>query len=311
MSAIVSLVLPGGRGQQPFLSDLGYELQSLELQLADHNGRPYRLDLHLTHGPLNLSLLVDCKTSAELLKADQIEKYMATAPSDVVVGASILSPQPREHRADVVFFVLREVEEALSALVAACATRLPSGWGMVRVTPMRIEIAHDELSDSNLSTALTAGWDVDVERLPLERIPYEPGSERWELADVVLQTIQSMFVSRTREFAVDDVCIASNDLWPFLEADHDFIRSRVRQEIRTMRRTALRGWITKVDVGSGREERWRFVREPTGNRNVLAGFARRHQLYVALLLRGDDPRPDHFVRIDPEQLTLPIAVAES
>ena len=78
-----------------------------------------------------------------------------------------------------------------------------------------------------------------------------------------------------------------------------------------MRGTALKGWIARVDVGSSREERWRFVREPTTNRNALAGFARRHLRYVEILLNKDrDPRPDDFVRIDPEQLTLPIPIAD-
>lgn len=310
VSAIIALVLPVGRRVRPFLNDLGYELRSLELPMVDRGGRPYRLDLHLTKDSLNLSLLVECKTTAAHLERDQIEKYMATTGAEVVIAGNLVIANPRGHQADAVFWVLPGVEPALAALVAACPTVLATGWGMVRVTPLRVESAHDELTDPELSATLTTGWSVDVERLPLERLPYESDAPEWELANVLLRTLQAMFVSGIREFGVDDLCVASNELWQYLEAQHNHIRGRVRDEVRTLRRTALKGWMTKVDIGTGREERWRFTRRPTTNRNVLAGFARRHRRYVSILLdEGRNPRADDFVRIDPEQLTLPIPSA--
>ena len=312
VSAVVALAVPGGDRARPLLNELGYELRSLELPMVDTRGRPYRLDLHLTKDSLNLSLLVECKAGAESLRSDQIERYMATTGAEVVLAGDAPLADPRGHQADATFVVVPGVEQALAALVAACPTRLVAGWGIVRLTPSRIELAHDELSDGSLSASLTAGWSVDVERLPLERLPYEPGAPSWEFADVMLRTLQAMFVSGQREFGVDDLCVASNELWPYLEAQHDHIRGRARDEVRTLRRTALKGWIAKVDVGTGREERWRFTRKPTTNRNALAGFARRHHRYVSILRNeGRNPRADDFVRIDPEQLTLPIAIGES
>lgn len=312
VSAVISLVLPSGPRGRPLVADLGYELSSLELPMVDRRGRRYRLDLHLTHDVLNLSLLVDCKTNLAVLNAEQIEKYMATTGAEAVMSGNLVVADPRGHRADAVFVVLPEVETGLAALVAACPAVLTAGWGMVRVTRSRIEIVHDELSDPSLSNALTMGWDIDVERLPLERLPYEADSPRWELANALFRSLNSMFVSRRREFDIDDLCIDSNELWPYLEAHHNHIRGRVRDEVRTLRRTALKGWIAKVDIGTGREERWRFTKTFSTKRNVLASFSQRHQRYVSVLLEERrDPRPDDFVRIDPEQLSLPIPIADS
>jgi hypothetical protein len=212
VSAIIALALPGGSGQPPLLHDLGYELRSLELPMTDHLARPYTLDLHLSHHMLNLSLLVDCKTDPTKLKATQIERYMATGGSDLIIAANFTPPDPRQHRVDVVFFVLQEVESQLSALVATCASRLSSGWGIIRVSSSRMEMAHDELTDSDLSRSLTTEWEVAVDTLPLERLPYESDSPSWELASVIFQTIQSLFVSGTREFGVEELCVASNGL---------------------------------------------------------------------------------------------------
>jgi hypothetical protein len=311
LSAIISLVVPSDGGTSPFLRDLGYELRSLELPITDRQGRPYRLDLHLTHGGLNLSLLVECKTTPAVLEADQIEKYMGTTGAEIVIAASLTLPTPREHKANAAFIVLPGVEQGLANLVASCPVVLIEGWGLIRVAPSRMELVHDEISDADLSRSLTAGWDVEVERLPLERLPYESDSPRWDLADSLLRTLTSMFVTGRREFGVDDLCTGSNELWEYLEPQHDHIRRRVRDEIRTLRRTALKGWIAKVEAGTGREERWRFTRKATSNRNVVAGFNRRHKKYVSVLLdERRDPTPNDFVNIDPEQLTLPIPVAE-
>lgn len=312
VSAVIALVLPDGLGLSTPFRDLGYELGSLELPIADRFGRPYQIDLHLTHETQNLSLLVECKTNPAVLEAVQIEKYMATTGEEAVIAANLTLTAPRQHRADVVFVVLPNVENALAGLVAACPSILVAGWGLVRVSPSRIELAHDELSDHDFAASLTAGWDIDVEGLPLERLPYEPDSPEWDLADALFQTMNSMFMSGRREFGVDDLCVESNELWPFLEPQHDHIRQRVRNEVRTFRRTALKGRIARVDSGTGREERWRFVRRPTTNRNVIASFAKRHQRYVSILLNeGRNPRADDFVKIDPEQLIMEFPAAES
>ncbi len=100
-------------------------------------------------------------------------------------------------------------------------------------------------------------------------------------SECATRTLQAMFVSGIREFGVDDLALPVYELWQYLEAQHNYIRGRVRDEVRTLRRTALKGWMTKVDIGTGREERWRSTRRPTTNRNVLKGFARRHRRYVS------------------------------
>lgn len=311
VSAVIALVLPIDGQDRPLLNALGYQLRALELPMVDRRGRPYRLDLHLIKDALNLSLLVDCKTTPVTLKANQIERYMATTGAELVVATNLSLANPRGHQADALYVVLPGVEHDLAALVAGCPEVLVSGWGMVRFTPFQIELAHDELTDTELSASLASNWLIDVERLPLERLPYEPDAPRGELADVVLRTLTSMFVSRQQEFGIDDVCVGSNDLWLYLESQHDHIRTRVRDELRTLRRTALKGWITAVDVGTRREERWRFLRKPTTNRNVIAGLAKRHQRYVSILLsERRDPIANDFVRIDPEQLTLDFPGAE-
>lgn len=312
ISAVIALVVPSSRGDPTPLADLGYELRSLELPITDRFGRSYRLDLHATHAHHNLSLLLECKTSAAVLSRDQIEKYLATTGQEAVIAAALTLSAPQEHRADAVFVVLPDVEQTLSGLIAACPSVLVAGWGMLRVTASRIEIAHDELSDANLSASLTHGWDVEVERLPLERLPYESDSPPWDLADALFQALNSMFILGRREFDVEDLCIGSNELWQYLEPQHDHIRERVRNEVRTLRRTALKGWITKTESGTGREERWKFSRRPTTNRNVIAGFAKRHQRYVSILAKeGRNPRANDFVAIEPEQLSLEFPAAGS
>jgi hypothetical protein len=249
---------------------------------------------------------VDCKTNSATLEADQIERYMPTTGAELVVAGAVATGNPHEHQVNAVFVVLSGVEGEMVNIIAACPEQVSDGWGILRVTPSRFEIVHDELTDASLSTALTAGWDIDVARLPLERLPYEPDAPRWELATVIFRTVQAMFIKGVREFSLDDICVNSNELWSYLETQHDHIRKRIRDEMRTIRRTALKAWITRVDSETGREERWRFIRRPTSNQNVIAGFARRHQQYISILLDERDPRADDFVKIHPEQLALPI-----
>lgn len=309
VSAVISLVMEDDTRSPAWLRDLGYRLGSLELPMLDGHNRSYRLDLHLVKVDLNLSLLVDCKTHPDNLKADQVEKYLATTGRDVVIHAGLALEEPRAHRADAVFFVLPSVEASLRDVIARSPVTV-EGYGLVRVTATRIEVAHDELSDPELSASLTAGWTVDVNGLPLERLPFETDAPRWELANAVLQTLIGMFTTGQREFGVDDVCIASNELWTYLDAHHEHLRNRVRKEIRAIRGTALKGWIDRIDAGSSIEERWRFTKGRSNRANVLAALARRHQKYLAVLLEQRDPVPNDFEEIDPEQLTLPFPTVE-
>ena len=312
VSAVIALALPSVDASSPLLNDLGYELWALELPMVDTRSRPYRVDLHLINDTLNLSVLVERKTHPAVLDHAQIEKYMATTGEQVVLQGAVTTNNPRDHAADAAFVILPDVESALATIVRDCHPKLIAGWAIVRVTPARIELAHGEFSDPSLSTSLTAGWDVDIERLPLERLPYEPDAPRWELANVVLQTILSLFVSGRREFALDEICAESNPLWPYLTTQHQHIRRRIRDEIRTLRRTALRGWLTRLDTESGREEQWRFSRGATINQRTLVAYEQRHQHYVSILRsEGRNPRPEEFVRVTPEQLTLPFVVEDA
>jgi hypothetical protein len=279
--------------------------------MADRSARPYQVDIHLQKERLNLSLLIDCKAAPDYLRSDQVERYLNTTGTEVILASGISVDRPSEHLVNPVFFVLPEVEPALTTLIAACPANVSNGWGIVRIESQRFLIVHDELSDSELSRSLIEGWEVELAGLPLERLPYDPDAPRWELADVIFRTLMSFFVAGRRVFDLEQLCSSSNELWPFLEAQHSFIRNRVRDEVRTIRRTALKGWLTRVEDGAGREEQWRFARTPRATRNTLASFARRHQRYVSILRSKGDPTADQFVRIDPEQLTLPLIISEN
>jgi hypothetical protein len=312
MSAVIALALPSGAAHPQPLRDLGYDLVSLELPMVDIHSRQYQLDVLLANDNLNLSLLIECKTWAGTVKADQIERYMATTGIQVIQQSGITTPSPRTHRADILFVVSPGVERVVVDLVAACSSVAASGWGLVRVVPTGIEAVHDELSDAALSQSLDAGWEIDIERLPLERLPYESDAPRWELADAVLQTIFSFFATGRREFGIDDVCSDSNGLWAFLAPQHGHIRERVRDEVRTLRRTALSGWISVVATGGGREERWRFSRAASTGVRIAAAFAARHHRYVSILRQeGRNPVRNDFVEVAPEQLSFAFIVDEA
>src|SRR5262245_52257199 len=100
------------------LADWGYELAAIELPMVDRDARPYQLDLHLLKDRLNLSLLIDCKTWPETLKADQVERYMNTTGTEVIIASGVTVQQPLEHQANPMFFVLPGVEAALASLIA-------------------------------------------------------------------------------------------------------------------------------------------------------------------------------------------------
>lgn len=305
LSAVISLVLPDSSGRVPQLNSLGYELSSIELLMTDRTGRPYRLDLHLLKNSLNLSLEVDCKTWHGLLKQEQIDKYLDTTPANVVAQSGIVLNAPRGHNVDVVFIFLPDVETTLAQMIANCPTRSISGLGLVRVDPTKWISTHDELTDPDLSNLLSTGLDVEISRMPLERLPYEADAPRWELANSILQTIQEFYIKEIREFDVATLCASSNPLWEFMAPSQSHLLSRVRDEVRTLRRTALRNWLQVVSTGTGKEERWQFSKPASSRANVLGGYARRHRRYVEVL-RDDkrSPSPGDFVNIDPEQLVL-------
>jgi hypothetical protein len=305
VSAVIALALPDLTRSTPPLFELGYSLVSLELPMTDRLGNSYRLDLHLVKDTLNLSIAMDCKTWPDALKQDQIDRYLDTPGTNVVAASGIVLEHPQSHKVDAVFVVLQAVEAPLASMINRCPVRSVTGLGIVRIEPRQVLLVHDELSDAALSASLSSGWEVDILRLPLERLPYDADAPRWALADSILRTLQSFFASRKLEFDVEDLCVASNALWQYMEPSHSHLRERVRNEVRTLRRTALKNWLERVNIGAPMEGRWRFTRQPTSRADVLSAFARRHSKYISILRDEDrDPRPGDFVNIDPEQLIL-------
>lgn len=305
VSAVISLALPGDSVVPPLLYEVGYRLQSIELEMTDREGRPYSVDVHVLREDINLSVLIDCKTYADNLKPEQLERYLATVGANVVTGAGLSLSEPSSHRAGVAFVVLPPVEAPLMEVVRGFVVRC-DGWGIVLAAELLLRLSHDELSDSDLSASLGAGWAVDLASAPLERLPYEADAPDWELGDAVFRTIIGIFAAGEVSFTVDDVCSQSNDLWPFLYTEQAHLRERVRKQVRSIRGTALKGYLVAVRGGSTHEDRWRFDRSSTTKATVLAALRRRHSRYVEILMNRGEPRPRNFDDLDAEQLVLPL-----
>jgi hypothetical protein len=175
MSVMIALSWGGDQATPTYFKDLGYQLNEIELRMADSFGRGYQVDLQLFNADINLSVLCDCKTFGGNIDRSQVERYFATTGAEVVVRGGLNLRDPRGHRADSLFVVLPSVVDEMAQVAATCTVRSINGWGILEVDEHRIALAHDEVSDPRLSNALTDGWIIDLTRTaPLERLPYEP-----------------------------------------------------------------------------------------------------------------------------------------
>lgn len=311
VSAILSLVVDRGRAEPPPFGALGYELVAIEVPLTDSRARSYQADLHLLKNAKNLSLLVECKTSPEREDREQAQKYLATTGREVVQLTGVALPDPRNHLLDVAFVAYGGAADAVMRAIESCPERLCSGFGVLHFSSAGVRAEHDEFTDPEFSRAAITGISTSLDDLALEWLPYEASCSAVELANAIFQTLLQFFVRRKREFSLQEIASESNPFWEYLTPQHEMLGGRIQRMMRSIRGTALKGWIVSIPSGSTREDRWRFERSPTNRANTIRAFRRRHERYMQILSEERMPTPRDFRDIDTEQLRLPFSPEES
>lgn len=205
---------------------------------------------------------------------------------------------------------MSDVVSAVGEAARQCPIQTISGWGIVSVADELIRVSHDQLSDPQLSSSLTEGWFVQIERLPLERLPYEVSSPGWDVSDALFTALLAMFLEGKPSFTLNELCRASNQWWPFFSAVQDDIRTRVRRLMIRIRKTALKDWIARVTPSGQSESEWRFKKRPPIRQATIAGFRRRHQRFVQIQMEKREPMPKDFDGVDAEQMVLPLIITE-
>jgi hypothetical protein len=304
VSGLISLIIGGDPTVTPILGDLGYVLDGLEIPMVDAAGNRFVPDLLVTKSGINLSLLIECKSGPDSVEEQQVSSYLSMQGIEIVRQGRLTVASPSTHRVDAAFFVLSGAESLVRSAVdavLALGKMKTNGLGLIRVDQDRTSIQLDQLSDPSLSASLQGGWNIRFVDLPLERLPYEPSSPDWDLAQSLLQTLKVLFLEERSSFSVEDICQASNPLWTYLPDQHDLLRRRVRKMVDSLRGTAFKGWFVRV---AGTTDQWRFTRKSTANTNVQIAFQRRESKYIMLLKEHKIPTPVDFQDID--QLPLPL-----
>lgn len=305
ISAVISLSLPTARRQAPPLVLLGYELHGLEIPMVDYHGQSYTIDLHLFGREANQSLSTDVKTYGLFLKREQLAKYMSTDAVNFRGLSNLTIQDPSSHRVDAFFVAVgSSAVDELPLIVRTIRHQRVSAVVVVELNETSLTLITGQPSDSLLADALEAGITFSQEVLELERLPYEPDSPDWLLADIIFQDLFVRWLQGVEEFTSLEVCRSTNSLWDFYPNQQRKIEDRIRGLIKTMRKTALKGWVAAVLNQSSREEHWKFTKKSSNRASVLEAFARRHQRFVSVRRTGRDPVQGDFVGIDTEQYQL-------
>lgn len=309
LSGLISLVIGHDHGTDPILGSLGYVLNGLEIPMVDAAGSRFVPDIHLVSDSVNLSLLVEGKSGPASIDEQQTACYLNMQGIEVLRQGRLTVAVPQSHRVDAVFFVVESAESQMRSIVENILQTGPmktSGMGLIRIAPLKTYILLGSLSDSQLDGSLRNGWNLRFADLPLERLPYEPSSPGWELAQSLLQTLAAYFLEERGAFDTDDVCRDSNELWPYLSDQHDHIRNRVRKMLVSLRGTAFRGWIKRLPGTTQLESRWEFIDRSVDRSTVQLAFQRRATKYIELVKNSQQPRPEDFDDVD--QLPLPLVL---
>jgi hypothetical protein len=128
------------------------------------------------------------------------------------------------------------------------------------------------------------------------------------LADKVFQALVSFLMSGVKEFTLLELAHATNPLLDYMRDQYDHVMKRVGGQMRAIRKVALSKWIDAVDVGTTREEKWRFTLTRRASNTTLRAIQSRHQGYIRIMSsEGRKPTRADFEARD-EQLTLPFIV---
>lgn len=305
VSAVLCLVTDTGVPTIPaYLGDLGYSLHGLELSMVDVHGRRYTPDLFIANLERDNLVLVDCKTWGPMIHEEQISRYMRTSKKEVVTLSGITPRDLSVLTHDALFVVMEDAETEIVNAVAKCKNPRCDGMGIVLVSSVGLNCPHNALSDVELSVALNGGWQLDIQQLELERLPFDPSSPSWELAEAIFQTLFSMWLQGTTTFTVDDVCINSNEWWPYFHSGQQALRKRVQRELRIIAKFALKEWIEAVRDVDNRVTSWRFKKSPSQRKDVHDGYRRRQDRYLDVRAQQRGVTAADFEDIDRDQLAL-------
>lgn len=307
VSVVICLSEPSGREDNRSFYGIGYQLSGLDLGMSNRIGENYEVDVHLVCQEKNRSLLIDCKTYGPLIESQQIEKYLNTSGEDVV-RTGVSAEDPRSHQAEVAFFVLPAVTADLANIAQATRVAEPAPWGIIEFDGACVSSPHNEFTDEELSASLESRWEMDPDDIYLERLPFEKSSPNSIVASHLFQTLFSFLMSGDLEFSLEDICLDCHPYWDKLGGNQGFIADRIQRHMRTIRRTALKGWLVKVDSPTEKEQAWKFVKGATTNLTTIRSFRAKQERYIRDMEEGRNPRPQDYVSLDSEQLSFPVLI---
>jgi hypothetical protein len=236
------------------LQEQGYVLYWVGPSYLASNGRKSNPDLLFVSKFLNHCLIFECKSG---ISADneQLETLVATTKEDLIQGAQVSFPDPKNAEFDIVIVCSSDKFQSLSKTLDGGNYGFPVL--VVNCSTGYVHIERATLKAEPISTTLRNGFKFDNDIWPLEFIPYDETSELSEIASVIMPKVVSIMKSGRPHFDTDDII---RDTCPVFETLHPKEKTELTRKVRSILQLAKKGefsgLLTPMPGGAQYKDKW-------------------------------------------------------
>lgn len=218
----------GSRGVPDALRLLGYEDRWIERQFFNQDHEAVHPELILASDTRHHALLFEAKSGANT-DGDQLRRYSRISSDDLRERAFLTENESRSH--DVAVVGLSEHRERLRIGIEG-AWEVP----LLLADEDGLSLALNAFAYEELSDVFRPTLEIVWEAIPMSWIPFDHGSQLWEVAEVVMPEVLGAMVKREPRIGCRSICQARSS-WDIIGRDE---RAQMEGKVRDVFSEAAR-----------------------------------------------------------------------
>ena len=247
----------GVKGLPRSLRDLGYQVEWIEYHFSNSDLKRVKPDLILASDSAEHTLLLELKEGANT-KADQLHRYSRITSEDLRERA-FLGQASATH--DVTINGKGEHQERLIKGVEKSG----HGFPVLVVIDTGIARCYSRFSYQKLNDVFDPVLEIDFSKCPLEFLPFDLDSEKWEVAERIVPEIITQMYEHEPRILANKIAQKAVKVWDIIgeETKKEYI-TKITDIVDQASRDHFKKYLKRNSHAAGRTQTptWEIIRNP-------------------------------------------------
>lgn len=214
MANLVIGMCRGDEGLPSLLRDLDYDVQWIELEFANSQGKRVRPEAVTASERVRHTLLWEWK-SGRSVPADQLRRYAGVTSQDLRERA-FLGPSACENHDVTICAQGADSSRAIEGAVSAEGLRFP----VLEVDNGGLSLVANEFAIGELSAGFRPKLEVDMDRVSRAYLPFDHESDDWVIAQECVTGVIELMSSREPRVLLEDLLARVFLAWGAVSAEY-------------------------------------------------------------------------------------------